>query len=86
LCFRPKSRWRFKCPGKKSRLSAHWFIHGQHPVALKSASLFLPVIEIGAMVGSACAAELFGIFGGRLAVIFENHPDISQVTGRRVGS
>jgi len=62
------------------------FICGPHPAALKRTSLFLPVIEIGAMIGSACAAGPFGLFGGRIAVIFENHPDIGQITGRRVGS
>ena|ERR1700737_4780953 len=53
---------------------------GQQRVALKRASLFLPVIEIGAMIGSDCAAGPFGLFGDRLAVIFENHPDIGQIT------
>jgi len=38
------------------------------------------------MIASACAAGTFGIFDGRIAVIFENHPDIGQITGRRVGS
>src|SRR5260370_26125842 len=31
------------------------FICGPHPAALRRTSLFLPVIEIGAMLGSACS-------------------------------
>jgi hypothetical protein len=47
-------------------------------------SLFLPVIEIQQMFENAGAAALFGILGQRLAVFFQNHPDIGQITGRRV--
>ena len=47
-------------------------------VAGDSRSLFLPVIQIGGTLGNACAAVVFDVFGGRLAVFFENHPDIGK--------
>jgi len=42
-------------------------------------SLFLPVIELARCSRNARAAGVFGIFGRRLAVFFENHPDIGQI-------
>jgi hypothetical protein len=47
-------------------------------------SLFLPDIELARFSRNACAAGVFGVFGRRIAVIFENHPDIGLITGRRV--
>jgi hypothetical protein len=47
-------------------------------------SLFLPVIELARCSRNARAAGVFGIFGRRFAVFFENHPDIGKITGRRV--
>jgi hypothetical protein len=49
-------------------------------------SLFLPVIELARSSRNARAAGIFGIFGRWIAVIFENHPDIYQITGRPVRS
>jgi hypothetical protein len=47
-------------------------------------SLFLPDIELARSSRNARVAGVFWIFGRPLAVIFENHPDIGQITGRRV--
>jgi hypothetical protein len=47
-------------------------------------SLFFPDIELSRYLGNACAAALFDIPGGRIAVLFEKDPDIGQITGRRV--
>jgi hypothetical protein len=41
-----------------------------------SRSLFLSVIGFAEYSENACAAGVFRILGGRLAVFFENHPDI----------
>src|SRR5450759_1913715 len=53
-------------------------------VSRGSPSLFLPVIKILQKLKSRCAAGLFGISGPRLAVFFQNHPDIGLITGRPV--
>jgi hypothetical protein len=47
-------------------------------------SLFLPDIELARSSRNARVADVFWIFGRPFAVIFENHPDIGQITGRRV--
>ena len=47
-------------------------------------SLFLPDIEIVRNPKSRCAAGLSDVFGHGLPVFIENHPDIGQITGRRV--
>ena len=50
----------------------------------KARSLFFPDIELSRYLGNACAAALFDISGGRIAVFFEKDPDIGQITGRPV--
>ena len=47
-------------------------------------SLFLPDIEIVGNPQSHCAASLSDVLGHGLPVFIENHPDIGQITGRRV--
>src|ERR1700704_1976239 len=63
----------------RSQFAMCWF-----GVALETGSLFRPDIELVPCPRNACAAGLVEIFGPGLAVIFENHPDIGQITGRRV--
>jgi hypothetical protein len=53
-------------------------------VAVRSFSLFLPVIESAQYSGNACAAGLSGVFDCRLGVFFQNDPDIGLITGRPV--
>src|ERR1700730_4535071 len=47
-------------------------------------SLFFPDIELARSSRNARAAGIFGLFRRQLAVIFGIHPDIGQITGRRV--
>jgi hypothetical protein len=47
-------------------------------------SLFLPDIELARFSRNARGAGVFWIFGRPLAVILENHPDIGQISRRRV--
>jgi hypothetical protein len=49
---------------------------GALAVSRGSPSLFLPVIEILKKLETTVLQRLFGILGRRLAVIFQNHPDI----------
>jgi hypothetical protein len=53
-------------------------------VAAIGRSLFLPDVELARCSRNARAAGVFGIFGRRLAVFFENHPDIGLISGRPV--